>query len=222
MSDELVAIDPVDEIDLWHYASKYYDPVKAKAYYERTKALKGRKAAGPQLSAESRQRQAEGSAYVLDQISTQHTDAQKAAAAKQTARLEKLRADAEATRDRIIEKLTALVKKLQADVKEAIPELKLNEIPASASPKQRAFLEKQNARLTKAHNTAVSKVTKKANAAASDARDVARAEIRAVGTSLKDAVTKARNDYSAASKALADKYSSDLKTELKNIEDQVR
>lgn len=32
----------VDESALAHYASQYYDPVKAKEYYERTKKLKGR------------------------------------------------------------------------------------------------------------------------------------------------------------------------------------
>ena len=222
MSDELLAIDPVDEIDLWHYASKYYDPVKAKAYYERTKELKGRKTAAPQLSAESRQRQAEASAYVRDQISTQSTAAQKAAAAKQQARLEKLQADAEATRDRIVEKLNALVEKLKADIAVEVPEPKLNEIPATASPRQRAFLEKQNARMMAEYNGKLRKATKKANAAASDARDVAREEIRKVGSSLKEAVTKARTDYNAAKKALTEKYRSDLKTELQNIEDKVR
>lgn len=34
---------PMDEKELLHYASKYYDPVKAHEYYEEHKKLKGRK-----------------------------------------------------------------------------------------------------------------------------------------------------------------------------------
>lgn len=222
MSSELTAIEPVDEIDLWHYASKYYDPAKAKAYYERTKELKGREAAKPELSKESRQRQAEASAYVRDQVNTQRTAEQKAAAEKQKARLEKLQADAKATRDRIVEKLKALVDKLKADITVEVPEPKLNEIPSGASPKLRAFLEKQNARMTSEYNNKLRRATKKANSAAKAAQDVAREEIRKVGTDLKDAVTKARTDYNSARKAITEKYKSDLNTELKNIQSKVR
>lgn len=38
--------------ELTHYASKYYDPVKAHEYYMRTRKLKGRKTAAPKTAAE--------------------------------------------------------------------------------------------------------------------------------------------------------------------------
>lgn len=220
--NELVAVQPEGEIDLWHYASKYYDPVKAKAYYERTKELKGRQPAKPELTKDQRERQSSAKAYVREQVSTQRAAANKAAAEKQKARLEKLRANAEATRDRIVEKLEALVEKLKADIDVEVPKPKLNEIPASASPRQRAFLEKQNARMMAEYNGKRQKASEKAREASSKARDEARAEIKAVGTQLKDAVAKARTEYKTHRETLRAKFKSDLKTELQNIEDKVR
>lgn len=222
MSDELVAIDPMDEIDLRHYASKYYDPVKAKAYYERTKELKGRQPAKPVLTKEQRERQTSAKAYVREQVNTQRTAATKAATAAQKARMEKLQKDAEAARERIVEKLKGLVESLKAGIDTEVPKPKLNEIPASASPRQRAFLEKQNARMMSEYNGKRQKAQAKASNAAQNARAAASEEIKKVGTSLKEAVTKARTDYTTARKAMAEKYKSDLKTELQNIEDQVR
>jgi prophage DNA circulation protein len=111
---------------------------------------------------------------------------------------------------------------LQADIAVEVPKPKLNEIPATASPRQRAFLEKQNARMMSEYNGKVRKATEKARNTANEAKDAARAEIKQVGEGLKAAVTKARDDYNKNRKALSEKYSSDLKTELKNIEDKVR
>jgi hypothetical protein len=222
VSDELMLVDALDEMDLRHYASKYYDPAKAKAYYERTKELKGRQAAKPQLSAESRAKQTAAKAVVRQEVSKQRTAAQKAAMKAQAARMEKLRKTAEETRDRILKKVEDLVAKLQADIAVEVPKPKLNEIPATASPRQRAFLEKQNARMMSEYNGKVRKATEKARNTANEAKDAARAEIKQVGEGLKAAVTKARDDYNKNRKALSEKYSSDLKTELKNIEDKVR
>lgn len=215
-------VEPEDEIDLFHYASKYYDPAKAREYYLRTRELKGRSGSSEQLSAESRQKQAEAKTYVREQVRNERTAATKDAAAKQKARLDEMRANAEATRDRIVEKLEALVEKLKADIDVEVPKPKLNEIPASATPRQRAFLEKQNARMTSEYNGKVRRATKKAAEAAGVAREAAREEIKKVGSDLRDAVTKVRADYTVARQALADKYSSTLKTELQNIDEQVR
>lgn len=220
--NELVAIEPEDEIDLWHYASKYYDPVKAREYYLRTRELKGRQGKQEKLSKESRQRQTEAKTYVREQVRTQRTAAQKAAAEKQQARLEKLRDTAQATRDRIVEKLEALVEKLKADVEVEVPKPKLNEIPKSASPRQRAFLEKQNARMMSEYNNKLGKAQDKARKASVEARDAAREEIKKVGTDLKAAVTKAREEYKVQRDQIRTKYKTDLQTELKNIDEKVR
>ena len=223
MSDDGVSfVDPEDEIDLWHYASKYYDPVKAKEYYERTKELKGRQPAKPELTPEQRARQASAKSYVRENIRNDRIATTKKNAEEQKARLEKLRDDAQATKERIVEKLKAHIEQLKADATASIPKPKLNEIPANATPRQRAFLEKQNAKMTEDYNRKLGKAQQKAAKAGAEARDAAREEIKAVGTALRDAVTKARTEYTEARKALAEKYKTDLKTELQNIEDQVR
>lgn len=220
--NDVTFVQAEEEIDLWHYASKYYDPVKAREYYLRTRELKGRQGSGEELSKESRQRQAEAKSYVRDQIRTERSSATKANAEAQTARLEKLREDAKATRDRIVEGINTLVEKLKADLEVEIPKPSLNEIPPTASPRQRAFLQKQNDRMMKTYNSKVQKAETRNRKTVRDAQETARAEIKKVGTDLKDAVTKARTEYSEARKALAEKYKTDLQTELQNIEDQVR
>lgn len=223
MSDDSVTfVDPEDEIDLWHYASKYYDPVKAREYYLRTRELKGREASTEQLSTESRQRQAEAKTYVQAQIRDQSANAQKQALESQQVRLEKLRETAVATRDRIVEKLAKLIENLRADLEKEVPKPTLNKISATASPRQRAFLEKQNARMMSEYNGKVRRAQKKANTAASEATKAAREEIKKVGTDLKEAVSKVREDYKKARDEITAKYSSDLKNEIQNIEKQVR
>ena len=221
--DDVTFAESNNEFDLWHYASKYYDPVKAKEYYERTKQLKGRETGTVEkLSAESRQRQTEATAYVRNQVTTQRTAAQKATAEAQTARLKKLQADAKASRERIVTKLTALVESLKANIAVEVPKPELNKIPPTASARQRTFLEKQNERMISEYNGKLRRATDKARKSQKEAVTAAREEIKKVGTSLRSAVEKARKEYAASRKSIAEKYSSDLKTELKNVRDKVR
>lgn len=222
MSDSFSAAESAEEIDLWHYASKYYDPVKAREYYLRTRELKGNSGSSEKLSKESRQRQAEAKGYVRDQINTARTNDSKVTAEAQKARLEKLQQDAKDTRDRIVEKLKGRIDELKANIDTALPKPELNKIPENATPRQKAFLQKQNDKMMSEYNTKRSRLAKKASQASSDANDAARAEIKKVGEGLREAVAKARTDYTAARKAMADKYKSDLKTELQNIDTQVR
>lgn len=230
VSDEGVTFaSPEDEIDLWHYSSKYYDPVKAREYYLRTRELKGRKSAPTkQLSkeerkqqAKTREKQSQATAYVRDQISKQQTEAQKKAAEKNAARLEKVRLRAEQAKQNIRDSLEALAKKLSADV-EAVPKPKLNEIPANASPQQRAFLERQNAKLNKDYNRRVRAQAVNSRNEMAKARGKARDQLTKVGTELKSAVGKARKDYAEKREAISVKYRKDLNKELKNIDKKVR
>lgn len=217
MTDELYGIDPVDEIDLRHYASKYYDPVKAREYYLKTRELKGR-SDGQAISKESRQRQSEAKSYVRDQIRTQKQAEEETAATQYAERLEKMKAAAEELQAKIVAKLTEFVDKIKADLEKEAPKPTLNKIPATASPRQRAFLEKQNQRLMDAYNSKVNKAQAKVNDAISESKK----EIREVGVALREAVSTVRTEYTTARKAMREKYSADLKTELQNIEDQVR
>lgn len=236
MDDGVSFIDPEDEIDLRHYASKYYDPKKAHEYYLRTRELKGRQPAKPKLSKQSRQNQAAASAYVRDQVRSARTRSTKELNAKSKAlmiqrknRLEKLQKDAKATRERISKALADKVKSIMDGVATKVPKPKLNEIPASASPKQREYLERQNAKLTNKYNRELAKAQGAARTAAGAESAKARAEVVKLGNGLKAAVAKARDDYAKGRAAIANERKTtsanlqrDLKTELKNIQDKVR
>lgn len=196
-----------------HYASQYYDPVKAHEYYERTKKLKGRKTSNKKLTSkqQTRLKQTEAMAYVRNQISTKKKAAQENTKKSTQAKLEKLQTNAQEARDRIVEKLTELVEQLQQEVAGT----KLNTISPNASPALRAYLERSNRR--KANNA-----LQKAGKTSATAQQEAREQIQKVGTDLKEAVTKAREDYAKAQKALQEKYAKALVTETKNIQKKVR
>lgn len=205
---------------LKHYASKYYDPVKAREYYLRTRELKGKQNEG--LTKENREKQREATAYVRNEIATRRkadldanakvreglTETRRSQAEAHAARMEKIRTDVEAARAQIMSKLQARLAQNSTELK----------IPTNASPKLRAFLEKQNASRTE------------------DARKDAQAEMSKLRDDLKGALTKARDEYRASRETLAnasranteerrkitETYRNDLETEKKNIADKVR
>lgn len=231
---------------LAHYASPYYDPVKAKEYYERTKDLKGREPAVPKNETKEQrearratsQRQREGLSYAKKQIGNAKQAETKSAQARQELRMKELRGQAEATQQRIQDKLNAKLEAIRAkasgSVKKTIVKPKpLNPIPANASPQLRAYLEKQNAQITKSNKAAQQRAdadyaTKKgaADKAAADAstaaKTAARAQMKKVGTDLKTMVQKARTDYEAGTKARNAKYKAAVETEEKNIKANVK
>lgn len=190
---------------LAHYSSKYYDPAKAREYYLRTRELKGRE---PVLSAESRQKQSEAMAYVSKEIQTRRTAdltkldaAAKAQAEAHTARMEKLQGEAKEFQEKIVAKLKAKLEQIEKQLK----------IPENASPKLRAFLQKQRQAQVK---TAVGK---------------AKEDLDGFKSGLNNAINTAREDYrkfresnSLERKTTSENYRKDLETEKQNIKDQVR
>jgi len=145
---------------LAHYASEYYDPVKAKAYYERTKKLKGRKKANALTS----KAQSDAWAVTKDSISTARTnDLNKASEETQQA-LDTARANAEAASERIQAKLTDFLQQVMSDTP----------IPGNASPRLRAFLQAQRTRraqgAVKEANADLQKVGSQLKAAIATAR----------------------------------------------------
>lgn len=204
---------------LAHYASKYYDPVKAKEYYERTKELKGRE---PALSKESRERQSQATAYVRNEISTRKkadldanaaTRDQLNAAAKtqseaHAARMEKLKADTDATTKVIVDKLKAEVEKIKGELK----------IPANASPKLRAYLEKQQASRSRSATAKAQGQMNSMRSGVKTAVDNFRKEYEA----FRETNTAARRANAEQRRSLSEQYRTDLQSELQNIKDQVR
>lgn len=190
---------------LAHYASKYYDPAKAREYYLRTRELKGRE---PVLSKESRQKQSEALAYVSKEIQTRKTAdltkldaAAKAQAEAHNARMEKLQGEAKAFQEKIVAKLKTKLEQIENQLK----------IPENASPKLRAFLQKQ--RQSQAQ-TAVGK---------------AKEDLNGFKAGLNSAINTAREDYrkfresnTLERRTTSETYRKDLETEKQNIKDQVR
>lgn len=122
---------------LAHYASQYYDPVKAKEYYERTKQLKGKQPA-------TTKSQSEAIGYAKNQIATAKKTELTKLAAQREAKLK-------ATAERIKSKLNELIEK-RAD---AILK-RLENLPADADPELVS-------KLAKSHSENVSKARAQAS-----------------------------------------------------------
>ena len=92
----------IDEL-LQHYASPYYDPVKAHEYYMRTRELKGRRST-TKLNDEGK----EIWAYTKNEITSEKKEKVKEEQEKREQKIAELRAKAKATREQISAKLKEL------------------------------------------------------------------------------------------------------------------
>lgn len=205
-----------------------YDPVKAHEYYVKNRDLQGGVNPPKNESKEQRkarlatsQKQREGRMYVNNQLSTKKRAESKDMQAAQQARMDAIRKNAEASRARIEGKLNAFLEELAA---KAVPVklTPLNEIPSNASPQVRAFWERQNANITKANRDAVEKSNEANAAKKNSAKAQASAEMKRVGSELKNAVTEARATYEESKKQMREKYKLAAETEHKNIKANVR
>lgn len=97
----------MDKPELRHYASKYYDPVKAHEYYMRNRELKGRRSTS-KLSDEGKKVWQ----YTKQQITEEKKSKVEAEKEAKDQKTEELREKASATRERITAKLKELNEKL--------------------------------------------------------------------------------------------------------------
>lgn len=119
------------DAELEHYASKYYDPVKAREYYLRTRVLKGRKKA----QALDTKKQKDVWAVSQDDIRKQRAEELNKESASYKTKVETARKNAETARNRIASELKSFIENLTST------QLR---IPTNASPKLRALLERQH------------------------------------------------------------------------------
>lgn len=204
---------------LMHYASKYYDPVKAREYYLRTRELKGRE---PALSKESRARQQQGTAYVTNEIRTRQAadlaknqkarDALVTAANKRAeehkARMEKLQKDVKDVQKKTIDEFRSKVESIKAQFR----------IPENASPQTRARLEKQ---LSLKLNSMASKVSKELT----KIQDTFKFDMWKARTgyqTFREENAAARKENSTERRTINENYRKDLVNEKKFIKDKVR
>lgn len=226
---DLEAAESFVENFLAHYSSEFYDPVKAHEYYERTKKLKGGPPVGAKETPEQRkqrtttaanQRQALG--YANKQINAKRQSDLKGAQAAQKARTEAVRKNIEQRTAQIKQKLEQALAKLKAEADGSVKAPKLNEIPPNASPKVRAFLEAQNAKIKDQAKKEAATANKKLSTASAAARKAAGDESKKLGNEMRAAITKARASYAQSRQQITTKYKTAAETERKNIQSQVR
>lgn len=213
---------------LSHYASDNYDPAKAHEYYLRNRELKGIKSPPKNESKEQRKarlatskKQLEARMYSKNQIRNKRKAEVKSNEAANAARMEKLRQTAAGSQKRITDKLNKFLADLNAS-KPKVNLIPLNPIPPNVSPTRRAFLEKENAKITQQNKAASAKAEADHSKKVASAKKSAGAEMKRVGTELKSAIAKARIDYAAAKKKTDSKFDTISKTEEKNIKANVR
>lgn len=112
---------------LAHYASPYYDPVKAREYYLRTRELKGK-----QSTAELTDNEKQAWAYARNQIGEAKKTDLKAASESRKGLVDKARLFAQARREEIGAKLTDLFASLTNEGKEVSEELSVQKEQALA------------------------------------------------------------------------------------------
>ena len=215
---------------LAHYASKYYDPVKAKAYYERTKQLKGR---NPSSELDSNSKK-EAWAVTRSNISTERKAEADKTRTDQQARLDSLRKTASDARDRMVEKLKTLLDGIKSDVEDQVAkkkdelqkklESRLVRIPDNATPQRKAYLERQNSKIraqyTETMNSEIQKIQSDAREKATAGRKAYTEERKQTAETLRSSLTKAREDYKAAREAAVEKYKAIEDREYSNIKNQ--
>lgn len=173
-----------------HYASEFYSPEKAHEYYLKTRKLKA-KASSTALTSDA---QKKAFAVAKDSIGTARTNDLNQAVTDSTAEMEAAKANAQAAAERIQAKLSDFLDQISSDTP----------IPASASPRLRAFLQAQR--------------TRRAQGAVKEAN----ADLAELGKGLKAAIATARASLSTNKQAIKGKYDQALQTEQKNIKAQIK
>lgn len=212
---------------LIHYASKYYDPVKAHEYYMRTRELKGRRSTA-NLSDEGKKVWS----YTKNEISTQKKADVEARKSERDAALESIRSNAKATRESISKKLEQLkaalaesskkeresvAKKTSSEIEKVLAE----EMPKGLSKKQRikwiAEKDKKIAKLRADAGSDLSKISKDAKQTSAEYSEDASNQRAAVATKLKSTIEATRAAYTAAKKSLDESYESIYQAEYDKI-----
>lgn len=178
---------------LYHYASPYYDPVKAHEYYMEHRELKGRSTSGMSDT------QREGWTYAQKQIKTakeKEQDAEKTATEENIA---KMRAKAEATRVEIAARVAQKVKRINTRLKQEQSQWDTSKISDKLSSnvrsKQVAYFQAQKA---KASATASSEKSRISSAAAK--------EKEKLSSDLSTAISNVRAEYKKRLAEIDTKY----------------
>ena len=212
---------------LMHYASPYYDPVKAHEYYMRTRELKGRRSTS-KLSDKGK----ETWAYAKNSIKEEKKGKVENAKNEQNAKIAAHRAHAEESRQRITARLKKLNEALTAkasakrkknseDVNAKIKKIQEEEYPSGISKEEKAKMvaerKEEIAKLRGEARADNAKVTKKTSKERSSNSQDAKEQRQVVATELKGAIAAAREAYKAAKSQLDASYEEIYQREFDKI-----
>ena len=212
---------------LAHYASKYYDPVKAHEYYLKTRELKGRRSSS-NLNAEGKKVWS----YTKNEISTAKKNDVQEEKNNRDNQIKELRAKADKTRESITSKLEELRKSLSDITKwnkelaedkrdTAIERLQNQKIPEVLPEEERARrIAERNAKIAKLRDDAkeekatISESSSKTRAQYSSDAKAQRAK---VASDLKAAISATREAYKTAKTSLDESYETIYQKEYDKI-----
>lgn len=242
----MMRVNLTKEEFMHQYASKYYDPVKAHEYYERTKKLKGRSTSG--MSDEQKKTWR----VVKDNVMTEKKQETEQIKESSQAEMESIKSEAAATRQRISEKLKAWLEgitKQTSSKKESLSETAKREkeriqaerqrkldalptIPRTASPAQKERMRITNAKerdsINKEAKSKIAEVTERTSKKRSDisdessddksvVRESASQERKVVSEKLKTAIGSVREKVKEIKEALNASTEDTLDREYENI-----
>lgn len=212
---------------LQHYASPYYDPVKAHEYYMRTRELKGRRSTS-KLSDEGKKVWS----YTKSQITTEKKSKVESEIQKKDSKVEVLRTHAQGTRQRIstkLKKLNEILSNKSKAKRKAISERKESEIkrlmdqeiPKGISKEKRAeLIAERNEKIAELRNDAKSD-TERVNADTKKERESNSADAsqkrEKVATELKSAIEATRAAYKEAKTSIDESYEEIYQREFDRI-----
>lgn len=212
---------------LQHYASPYYDPVKAHEYYMKNRELKGRRSTS-KLSDEGKKVWS----YTKSQITSEKKGKVESETQKKDSKVEVLRTHAQGTRKRIAAKLKTLNEKLSnkskdkrkaiSDRKESeIEKLMGQEIPKGISKEKRAeLIAERNEKIAKLRSDAKSdsdSVTEDAKKERQSNSAEASQKREKVATELKSAIEATRAAYKEAKSSINESYEEIYQREFDRI-----
>lgn len=211
------------ENHLMHYASKYYDPVKAHEYYIRNRELKGR-----QSSSKLNETGKEQWSYAKEQIKTEKNHKIEEVKTDRDSQIEELRAKAAQKRESITAKLKELNTKLSEDAKtdrnqidvstsNSIDQLRSMMKSNTMSADRKIEIQnkindlRENAEIDKANVTEETKVEKTKNS------EDATTQRQQVASELKSSIAAAREAYKLAKENIDVSYEEIYQQEFDKI-----
>lgn len=180
--------------EMLHYASPYYDPVKAHEYYEAHKHLKGRRSSS-KLNDEGKKVWA----YTKESITSEKKTSVQAQQESRDRQIQQLRDQAKATKERISQRLKQLKEALTAKAQKQRESVRSKTISKSASVEAKARFQAQK-------KQKLASITEETSKTRTGYQDDAREQREKVSTELKSSIAAARESYKAAKASLDENY----------------